>query len=56
MLKPGFLAFLQDPFDTKLLDIVVFDTLPTSNGNDQSEVSLAKEIKERYPLHFGFQV
>ncbi|XP_078158717.1 phospholipase D zeta 1-like [Carex rostrata] len=56
VLKPGFLAFLQDPFDTKLLDIIVFDTLPTSNGNDQSGVSLAKEIKERYPLHFGFQV
>ncbi|KAK9087092.1 hypothetical protein Syun_029486 [Stephania yunnanensis] len=27
VLKPGFLAFLEDPFDTKLLDIIVFDRL-----------------------------
>ncbi|KAK9107443.1 hypothetical protein Syun_023454 [Stephania yunnanensis] len=28
VLKPGFLALLEDPFDTKLLDIIVFDVLP----------------------------
>lgn len=28
VLKPGFLAFLGDPFDTKPLDIIVFDVLP----------------------------
>lgn len=56
VLKPGFLAFLQDPFDTKLLDIVVFDMLPASDGNDHSGVPLASETKEHYPLLFGFQV
>ncbi|KAK9135062.1 hypothetical protein Syun_014392 [Stephania yunnanensis] len=28
VLKPGFLALLEDPFDTKLLDIIVFDVFP----------------------------
>ncbi|KAG1371287.1 Phospholipase D zeta 2 [Cocos nucifera] len=55
VLKPGFLALLEDPFDTKLLDIIVFDVLPPSDGNGEDRVSLAMETKERNPLRFGFQ-
>ncbi|XP_058083972.1 phospholipase D zeta 1-like isoform X2 [Magnolia sinica] len=56
VLKPGFLALLADPFDTKLLDIIVFDVLPPSDGNEEGRVSLAKEIKERNPLRYRFAV
>lgn len=55
VLKPGFLALLEDPFDSKLLDIIVFDVLPPSDGNE-GRVSLATEIKERNPLRYGFMV
>lgn len=56
MLKPGFLALLKDPFDVKPLDIIIFDMLPTSNGNGKDQVYLADEIKERNPLRYAFQV
>ncbi|XP_057957655.1 phospholipase D zeta 1 isoform X2 [Malania oleifera] len=56
VLKPGFLAFLEDPFDTKPLDLIVFDVLPASDGNGEGRVSLAKEIKERNPLRHAFIV
>ncbi|KAL9400842.1 hypothetical protein Peur_004691 [Populus x canadensis] len=56
VLKPGFLALLADPFDTKLLDIIVFDVLPASDGSGEGRVSLAVEIKERNPLRHGFKV
>nr|XP_018678171.1 PREDICTED: phospholipase D zeta 1-like isoform X1 [Musa acuminata subsp. malaccensis] len=56
VLKPGFLALLEDPFDTNLLDIIVFDVLPSSDGNGEGRVLLAKETKERNPLRFGFQI
>lgn len=56
VLKPGFLAFLADPFDKQPLDIVVFDVLPASDGNGDGRVSLAKEIKERNPLRHAFKV
>ncbi|KAJ3683672.1 hypothetical protein LUZ60_013899 [Juncus effusus] len=56
VLKPGFLALLEDPLDSKLLDIIVFDVLPSSDGNGEGRVLLAKETKERNPLHSGFQV
>nr|CAB3465500.1 unnamed protein product [Digitaria exilis] len=56
VLKPGFLALLEDPFDPKLLDIIIFDALPHMDINGEGQISLAKEIKERNPLHFGFQV
>jgi phospholipase D1/2 len=56
VLKPGFLALLEDPFDSKLLDIILFDVLPSSDGNGEGRVVLAKETKERNPLHTGFQV
>lgn len=56
MLKPGFLALLEDPFDTKLLDIIVFDVLPPSDGNGEGRVSLAEEIKDRNPLRYAFKV
>ncbi|XP_072974720.1 phospholipase D zeta 1 isoform X1 [Typha angustifolia] len=56
VLKPGFLAFLEDPFDSKLLDIIIFDVLPPSYGNEEGHFLLAKETKERNPLRFGFQV
>ncbi|XP_010551080.1 PREDICTED: phospholipase D zeta 1 [Tarenaya hassleriana] len=56
VLKPGFLALLEDPFDAKPLDIIVFDVLPASNGNGDGHVSLAAEVKERNPLRHGFKV
>ncbi|CAN1354944.1 Phospholipase D zeta 2 [Linum perenne] len=54
VLKPGFLAFLKDPFDTKLLDIVVFDIL--SEGEGGSLQTLASQIKRRNPLRYAFQI
>ncbi|KAL5701060.1 phospholipase D [Ranunculus cassubicifolius] len=56
VLKPGFLALLEDPLDTKLLDIIVFDVLPTSDGNGEGRMSLAEEMKERNPLRYAFKV
>ncbi|XWS57471.1 hypothetical protein CRYUN_Cryun09bG0176700 [Craigia yunnanensis] len=56
VLKPGFLALLEDPFDTKLLDIIVFDVLPTSNEDVKSRVYLADPIKEHNPLCYAFKV
>lgn len=56
MLKPGFLALLADPFDAKPLDIIVFDVLPASTGNDEGRVLLAKDVKERNPLRHAFMV
>ncbi|KAF2547648.1 hypothetical protein F2Q70_00023279 [Brassica cretica] len=55
VLKPGFLALLEDPFDPKLLDIIVFDVLPVSNGNDGADVSLAVELKDHNPLRHAFK-
>ncbi|XP_051179064.1 phospholipase D zeta 1 [Lolium perenne] len=56
VLKPGFLALLQDPFDPKLLDIIIFDVSHHLARNGDGQITLAKEIKERNPLHFGFEV
>ena len=56
MLKPGFLAFIADPYDVKLLDIIVFDALPFSDGSADGQMCLAKLTKERNPLYFGFMV
>ncbi|KAJ4956562.1 hypothetical protein NE237_013345 [Protea cynaroides] len=56
VLKPGFLALLENPCDTKLLDIIVFDVLPSSDGNGEGWVSLAEEIKDRNPLRYAFKV
>lgn len=56
VLKPGFLALLDDPFDTELLDIIVFNALPPSKGNGGSEMYLANQIKERSPLRYTFRV
>ncbi|KAJ0015129.1 hypothetical protein Pint_19691 [Pistacia integerrima] len=56
VLKPGFLALLEEPLSTKLLDIIVFDVLPTTNGNEGSGVYLAKQIKESNPLCYAFKV
>ncbi|XP_027165405.1 phospholipase D zeta 1 isoform X1 [Coffea eugenioides] len=56
VLKPGFLAFLKDPFDAQPLDIIVFDVLPASDGNGDGRVSLAKEVKDHNPLRHYFRV
>ncbi|XP_039071847.1 phospholipase D zeta 1-like [Hibiscus syriacus] len=56
VLKPGFLAFLEDPFDNKPSDIIVFDVLPTSDGNGEGWISLAAEVRERNPLRHAFKV
>lgn len=56
VLKPGFLALLDDPFDTELLDIIIFNAPPPSNGNGQCENYLASQIKERNPLRYTFWV
>ncbi|XP_017646720.2 phospholipase D zeta 1-like isoform X1 [Gossypium arboreum] len=56
VLKPGFLALLADPLDTKPLDIIVFDVLPALAGNTEGRASLAAEVKERNPLRHAFKV
>ncbi|CAL9003314.1 unnamed protein product [Prunus brigantina] len=56
VLKPGFLALLEDPFDTELLDIIVFNVLPTSSENACSQIYLANQIKERNPLRYTLRV
>lgn len=56
VLKPGFLAFLDDPFDTKLLDIIVFDVQPDSRKNRFSQVHLASPIKQQNLLRYEFNV
>ena len=56
VLKPGFLALLDDPFDTELLDIIIFNAFPPSNGNGGSENHLASQIKERNLLRYAFTV
>ncbi|GMH29311.1 hypothetical protein Nepgr_031154 [Nepenthes gracilis] len=56
VLKPGFLALLADPFDAKLLDIVIFDMLPASDDNGEDRVLLAEEVKEHNPLRHAFKV
>ncbi|GMP60403.1 hypothetical protein CsSME_00023283 [Camellia sinensis var. sinensis] len=56
VLKPGFLALLEDPFDTNLLDIIIFDVLPASNKDKEDQVHLAEEIKHRNPLRYAVKV
>ncbi|CAI9103469.1 OLC1v1001952C1 [Oldenlandia corymbosa var. corymbosa] len=56
VLKPGFLALLKDPFDTRLVDIVVFDVLPASKEDGKVGACLAEEIKNRAPLRYAFKV
>lgn len=56
VLKPGYLALLNNPFDAKLLDIIVFDVLPTSNEKGENPVYLAEEIREKNPLRYAFKV
>ncbi|XP_024993436.1 phospholipase D zeta 1-like [Cynara cardunculus var. scolymus] len=56
VLKPGFLALLKDPFDKEPLDIIVFDVLPSQDGNGEGRMSLANEINERNPLRHSFEV
>lgn len=53
VLKPGFLAFLEDPLDMKLLDIIIFDSLPSSSNE---KVYLAHEIKSHKPLDYSFKI
>ncbi|KAJ8447810.1 hypothetical protein Cgig2_015173 [Carnegiea gigantea] len=55
VLKPGFLAFLEDPLDTKPLDIIIFDVLPPSI-NEGEKPCLAQEIKSHKPLHYVFEI
>eukprot|EP00250_Pteridium_aquilinum_P013724 c21534_g1_i1 orf=388-3765(+) len=56
VLKSGFLALVADPYDAKLLDIIVFDVLSSSDGNSDGRICLAKLAKERNPLCFAFTV
>lgn len=56
VLKPGFLALLEDPFGAKLLDIIVFDVLPTSNGDKEDQILMTEVVKERNPLRYAFKV
>lgn len=56
VLKQGFLAFLENHFEAKLLDIIIFDTLPASNAKGHDEVYLARVLKQRNPLRHAFQV
>lgn len=56
VLKPGFFALVADPMDTKLLDIIVFDVLPTLEEKEGSQACLAYQVKERNPLRYSFKV
>ncbi|MCL7042916.1 hypothetical protein MKW94_009624 [Papaver nudicaule] len=56
VLKPGFLALLEDPFEIQLLDIVLFDVLPASNEKGEIHASLVKESIERSLLHYSFLI
>ncbi|XP_073292448.1 phospholipase D zeta 1-like [Primulina huaijiensis] len=56
VLKQGFLAFLENHFEAKLLDIIIFDTPPASNAKGHDEVYLARVLKQRNPLRHAFQV
>ncbi|KAG6599213.1 Phospholipase D zeta 2, partial [Cucurbita argyrosperma subsp. sororia] len=56
VLKPGFLALVADPMDTKLIDIIVFDVLPTLEEKEGSQACLAYHVKERNPLRYSFKV
>ncbi|XP_047331779.1 phospholipase D zeta 1-like [Impatiens glandulifera] len=56
VLKPGFLALLDDPFDANLLDIIIFDVPSATSKDEEALVPLAEKIKERNPLYYAFQV
>ncbi|WVY95870.1 hypothetical protein V8G54_028021 [Vigna mungo] len=56
VLKPGFLALLDDPFSNKPLDIIIFDILPSSDGAGGTKAYLADPIKGRNPLRYSFKV
>ncbi|KAI9081027.1 hypothetical protein K1719_037007 [Acacia pycnantha] len=56
VLKPGFLALLDDPFSNKPVDILVFDILPSSSEDKGSPIYLADHVKERNPLRYTFKV
>ncbi|CAK8572500.1 unnamed protein product [Lathyrus sativus] len=56
VLKPGFLALLDDPFNNRPLDIITFDVLPSSPGKGETKIYLAEPIKERNPLRYTFKV
>lgn len=56
VLKPGFLALLEDPFGTKLLDIIIFNVLPISNKDGEGCAFIANELKDHNPLRYAFSV
>ncbi|KGN60969.1 phospholipase D zeta 2 [Cucumis sativus] len=56
VLKPGFLALVADPMDSKLLDIIVFDVLPMLEEKEGSQACLSYHVKERNPLRYSFKV
>ncbi|XP_028779524.1 phospholipase D zeta 2 [Neltuma alba] len=56
VLKPGFLALLDDPFSNKPVDVIVFDILPSSSEDKVSPIHLADQLKERNPLRYTFKV
>lgn len=47
---------LEDPFDGRLLDIIIFDVLPGSKGEEKDQAYLAEEIEKQNPLHYAFKV
>ncbi|XP_027363976.1 phospholipase D zeta 1-like isoform X2 [Abrus precatorius] len=47
VLKPGFLALLDDPLHNKPLDVITFDVLPPSKEDGGTKIYLADPIKER---------
>lgn len=49
VLKPGFVALLDDPFETELLDIIVFNLLPSAQGKGGSPIYLANQVNDRAP-------
>lgn len=56
VLKPGFLALLKDPLDSRPLDIIIFHVVLASDGEEKKRRYLAEEIKKRNPLHYAFKI
>ena len=47
---------LEDPFDSKLLDVIIFDALPHMDITGEGQISLAKEIKEDFWMYWTLRI
>lgn len=56
VLKLGFLAFFEHPFDSEPFDIIIFDLLPSLEEKESYQTHLAYQMKEQNPLYYAFKV